>query len=109
MALTFLKRLGIENGKPFRPDARQSRILLEAERKGFDMSVAHSAAREMDDMLKHATFYEGTNWSNPLTVTSLYSTIDEERRHGTRFAQFLDARGNLDVRGHEGGSPRRGL
>ena len=77
MALTFLKRLGIEKGGPFRTDARQSRILLEAEKKGFEMSVAHSAAREMDDMLKHATFYEGTNWTNPLTVTSIYSTIDE--------------------------------
>ncbi len=76
MALAFLKRLGIEQGKPFTPDARQTRILLEAEREGFDMSVAHSAAREMDDMLKHATFYAGTNWTNPLTVTNLYSTID---------------------------------
>lgn len=78
MALSFLKRLGIEKGKLFKPDARQTRILLEAEKKGFDMSIAHSAAREMDEMLKHATFYKGTNWTNPLTVTSIYSTVDKK-------------------------------
>ncbi|MEC4688353.1 MAG: DUF1214 domain-containing protein [Nitrospirota bacterium] len=77
MALAFLKRLGIEQGRPFEPDERQTRILLEAEKKGFQMSVALSAAREIDEMLKHATFFEGTNWTNPLVVTSIYSTVDE--------------------------------
>ena len=76
MALQFLKRLGIEQGKSFNPDERQTRILLEAEDKGFTMSVALSAAREMDEGLKHQVFYEGGNWSNPLGVTAIYSTID---------------------------------
>ncbi len=76
MALQFLKRLGIERGKGFNPDERQTRILLEAEEKGFAMSVALSAAREMDEGLKHLTFYEGGTWSNPLGVTAIYSTID---------------------------------
>jgi len=34
MALQFLKRLGIEQGKPFSPDERQKQILLEAEKVG---------------------------------------------------------------------------
>lgn len=77
MALQFLKRLGIEQGKPFEPNQRQARILVEAEKKGFQMSVALSAAREIDEGLKHMTFYEGKNWTNPLAVTSIYSTVDD--------------------------------
>lgn len=77
MALQFLKRVGIEQGEPFEPDERQVRILTEAEKQGFAMSVALSAAREFDEGLKHTTFYKGTNWTNPLSVTSIYSTIDE--------------------------------
>lgn len=77
MALQFLKRLGIEKGKPFSPDERQKRILLEAEEKGFHMSEALSAARELDEGLKHTTFYEGTNWTVPLAVTNIYSHIDK--------------------------------
>jgi hypothetical protein len=76
MALAFLKRLGIEQGKPFAPDARQQRILLEAEEKGFAMSIALSAARDLDEGLKSATFYEGTYWSNPLQITDIYTQID---------------------------------
>jgi hypothetical protein len=76
MALQFLKRLGIEQGKPFSPDERQKRILLEAEELGFYQSVALAAAREMDDGLKHTTFYEGKNWTNPLAVTAIYDHID---------------------------------
>lgn len=77
MTLQFLKRLGIEQGKPFDPDARQKRILLEAEEKGFAMSIALSAARELDEGLKHATFYEGTYWSNPIQITDIYRHIDD--------------------------------
>jgi hypothetical protein len=73
MALAFLKRLGIEQGKPFAPDERQTRILLEAEKKGFAQSVALSAAREMDKDLKSATFYPGTYWSNPIQITDIGS------------------------------------
>jgi hypothetical protein len=34
MALEFLKRIGIEKGKPFAPDERQRKIMLEAESMG---------------------------------------------------------------------------
>jgi hypothetical protein len=78
MVLQFLKRLGIEQGKPFDPDSRQVRILLEAEKKGFAMSVAMSSAREMDVSLKQATFYEGTFWSNPIQITDIYRQIDDK-------------------------------
>jgi hypothetical protein len=77
MALQFLKRLGIEQGKPFEPDERQTRVLLEAEKIGFYQSVAMAAAREMDDGLKHTTFYDDTNWTNPLAVTAVYTHINE--------------------------------
>jgi hypothetical protein len=77
MALQFVKRLGIEKGKPFNPDERQKRILAEAEEKGFHMSVLLSAAREMDESLKHTTFYEGSNWTVPLAITDIYSNIDK--------------------------------
>ncbi len=76
MALQFLKRLGIEKGKPFAPDDRQLRILAEAEKKGFEMSVALSAAREKDAHLRNAVFYEGGSWSNPLSVENIYDHID---------------------------------
>ncbi len=78
MALAFLKRLGIEQGKPFNPDERQRRILLEAEKKGFAMSVALSSAREMDVDLKKATFYPGTYWNNPIQITNIYTQIDDK-------------------------------
>lgn len=75
MVLQFLARLGIEQGKPFEPDERQRLILLEAEKLGFEMSVAMSAARELDGDLD-GSFYPGTYWSNPLQVTAIYDHIN---------------------------------
>ncbi len=75
MALQFLARLGIEQGKPFAPDDRQTGILLEAEKLGFEMSVAMSAARELDVSLE-GTYYPGTYWSNPLQITEIYDHIN---------------------------------
>ena len=75
MALQFLARLGIVQGKPFVPDERQKSILMEAENLGFKMSVAMSAARELDVSLD-GTFYEGTYWSNPIQITEIYNHIN---------------------------------
>ncbi len=76
IVLQFLARLGIEQGKPFEPNERQKSILLEAEQLGFSMSVAMSAARELDDGLD-GEFYAGTYWSNPLQVTGVYDHLSE--------------------------------
>lgn len=55
--LEFLRRVGLEKGKPFNPTVRQKEILLEAEAKGFAMSVAASVGRIYDDQLRHAQYY----------------------------------------------------
>lgn len=44
--LTQLRRVGIEKGKPFQPDAKQARILLEADEMGNAIAMVNSFSRE---------------------------------------------------------------
>jgi hypothetical protein len=58
--LQFLKRVGIEKGKPFNPTERQKKILLEAEKVGKTMAASLSAARARFT----GTFYDdGSQWT----------------------------------------------
>lgn len=74
----FHAMLGIEKGKPFRPDERQSQILSDAAALGFRMSQALS----MTPRLNNAKGYAGTQWDwvltlNPNQETENYSQLDE--------------------------------
>ena len=78
--LEFLRRVGLEKGKPFEPNQRQREILLEAEKKGFSMSVVASVGRLYDDQLKHAHFYReqdaNNRWTTIMNVEDLERHID---------------------------------
>jgi len=87
MALEFLKRLGIEKGKPFAPSKRQEKLMLEAEKLGYAQSIATSAGRINDPQLAQSRYYPGKNWSKILNLTSIETHIDPITR-----AMDLDAR-----------------
>lgn len=74
----MLKPLGIEKGKPFKPDARQKKILTEAAQVGFLMAQALSFAPR----LENANAYPGTHWEwvltlNPDQEATNYAQLDE--------------------------------
>jgi len=74
----MLKPLGIEKGKPFRPDARQKAILTDAAEVGFLMAQTISMAPR----LENAASYPGTHWEWVLTLDPTqeaadYSQLDE--------------------------------
>lgn len=74
----MLKPLGIEKGKPFKPDARQKKILTEAATVGFLMAQTLS----MEPRLENAKSYPGTQWDwvvalNPDQEADNYSQLDE--------------------------------
>ena len=78
MALEFLKRVGIEKGKPFEPTPRQLKIMEEAEALGYQQSVATSAGRIYDAQLSQSRYYPGKNWSKILNLTSIDTHINPE-------------------------------
>lgn len=78
MVYEFLKRVGIEIGKDFKPTERQKKTLLEAEDLGFTMSAVMSAARTADTQLDHARYYEGKSWTKILNLTNYDAHIDQD-------------------------------
>ncbi len=83
--MAMLKPLGIEKGKPFKPDARQKSILEEATRIGDAMGrvMLFDGPERFTDVIAFA----GTNWHwvtlvNPKQETEYYSQLDE-RLHYT--------------------------
>ena len=78
--LEFLRRVGLEKGKPFAPTEYQKEILIEAEKKGFAMSVASSVGRIYDGQLKHAQFYvdqdPGNTWTTTMNLDDIETHID---------------------------------
>ena len=78
MALEFLKRIGIEKGKPFEPTQRQLKIMEEAEKLGYMQSVATSAGRIYDTQLSQSRYYPDKNWSKILNLTSIDTHINPE-------------------------------
>ena len=83
--MAMLKPLGIEKGKPFKPDARQRGILEEATRIGDAMGrvMLFDGPERFTDVIAFA----GTNWHwvtlvNPKQETEFYSQLDE-RLHYT--------------------------
>lgn len=101
MALEFLKRIGIEKGKPFEPTSRQLKIMEEAEALGYKQSVATSAGRVYDAQLSQSRYYLGKNWSKILNLTSIDTHINPENG-----AMDLDSRTSYS---HEAVSMSRGM
>jgi len=56
--ISLLKPLGVEPGRPFEPDERQTKILADAAHFGWVMGQAISYAPRFDGI----TYYDGTQW-----------------------------------------------
>jgi hypothetical protein len=83
--MAMLKPLGIEKGKPFKPDARQRAILMDAGRIGDAM--ARTLLFDAEQRISGANAFSGTNWNwvvlvRPDQETDSYSQLDE-RLHYT--------------------------
>ena len=81
----MLKPLGIEKGKPFKPDARQRAILEEAARIGDAMGRV--MLFDGPDRFRQPEPFPGTKWHwvfqvNPVQQTATYGQVDE-RLHYT--------------------------
>ena len=70
--MAMLKQLGIEKGKPFKPDWRQERILIEAALIGESMAKANDFAKRMED----AHYVDGSHWE-----FATVSPPDQRREH----------------------------
>lgn len=64
LILAQLRFLGIEKGKPFKPDARQKRILEDAVVVGEAMAKANTSDKRVEP-----PFWPGTNWKHALVVS----------------------------------------
>lgn len=85
LIMAQLKFLGIEKGKPFKPDARQKKILEDAVVVGEAMAKANTSDKRVEP-----PFWKGTNWKHALVVsvdqrTPNYDQLDE------RAAWFYEA------------------
>lgn len=76
--MAMLKPLGIEKGKPFNPDERQTKILTEAALVGEAMAKANTFDKRFDDVYynseTHWKYVMAWNWTHE---TEYYHQIDE--------------------------------
>jgi hypothetical protein len=77
----MLRPLGIEKGKPFKPDERQTKILTEAARAGEIMARTTAFEKRFPD----STVYPGKHWE--------YANLVELNQEAKTFTQ-LDERGS---------------
>lgn len=82
--MAMLKPLGIEKGKPFRPDERQTRLLEEAAELGDAM--ARNVMYENSQRISGATAFPGTQWDwvilvRPDQEAEHYSQLDERLQY----------------------------
>ena len=76
--MAMLKPLGIEKGKPFNPDERQTRILTEAALVGEAMAKANTFEKRLDDVY----YRPDTHWKYVMVwdvthETEFYHQLDE--------------------------------
>ncbi len=62
--MAMLKPLGIEKGKPFEPDERQTRLLTD----GVLVGEAMAKANDFEKRLEEAHYAEGTHWHFALVI-----------------------------------------
>jgi hypothetical protein len=86
MVVAMIKPLGIEKGRPFRPDARQAKILEQASVVGEAMARCLSYAKRQPE----ARIWPGTQWKNAVLLEA-----NQETEHHTaldeRTAWFYEA------------------
>jgi hypothetical protein len=86
MVVAMIKPLGIEKGKPFRPDVRQAKILAQAAVVGESMARCLSYAKRQPE----ARTYPGRQWTNTVMLEA-----NQETEHHTaldeRTAYFYEA------------------
>jgi hypothetical protein len=86
MVVAMIKPLGLEKGKPFRPDARQAKILAQAAVVGEAMARCLSYAKRQPE----AWIWPGTQWKNAVLLEA-----NQETEHHTaldeRTAWFYEA------------------
>jgi hypothetical protein len=75
--MAMLKQLGFEKGKPFKPDARQKKILMDALLVGEAMAKAN----DMSKRLEMAHYRDGSHWEYSTTAnwdsrTEYYQELD---------------------------------
>lgn len=63
--MAMLKLLGIEKGKPFKPTARQQKILTDAAQMGELMAKANTYSKRFED-----TYWPGSRWKDVLAVNT---------------------------------------
>ena len=63
--MAMLKPLGIEKGKPFKPDSRQRKILTDAAQMGELMAKANTYTKRFED-----AYWSGTHWKDVLAVNT---------------------------------------
>jgi len=97
--MAMLKPLGIEKGKPFNPDWRQQRILMEAAIVGEAMAKANDYSKRVES----SHYRDGSTWeyavtANPDQRAEFYDQLDE------RAAWFYEAvTNNRAMSGHKTG------
>ena len=75
--MAMLKKLGFEKGKPFNPDARQKKILMDA----LVVGEAMAKANDFSTRLEKSFYREGSNWDFATTSswnqrTEYYQELD---------------------------------
>jgi hypothetical protein len=85
--MAMLRSIGIEKGKPFKPDARQKKILTEAALVGEAMAKANDFDKRQMPL---ARYRDGSHWDNALALdpsqeAEFYTQLDE------RAAWFYEA------------------
>ncbi|AZQ62542.1 DUF1254 domain-containing protein [Flammeovirga pectinis] len=78
--LAMLKNLGIEKGKPFLPNERQKRILIEGEKLGYQMAINNSFRKRVEKGIWWDD--PSNNWrvalvNNANQKTEYYDQLDE--------------------------------
>lgn len=85
LIMAQLKFLGVEKGKPFKPDDRQAKLLKDGVVVGEAMAKANTTDKRVEP-----PFWDGTNWKHALVVSTdqkanTYDQLDE------RAAWFYEA------------------
>jgi len=75
--MAMLKKLGIEKGKPFKPDARQKKILMDA----LVVGEAMAKANDFSTRLEKSYYRDGSHWDFATTAswnsrTEYYQELD---------------------------------
>lgn len=92
MMMAMLRPLGIMPGAPFKPDARQGRILAEGARVGEAMARANSYAKRFDG----AHLWPDKHWELSLLITDTDQDLDTHTQLDERASWFYEAIGVTD-------------